>query len=128
MRVEPVLQDIEKELEEAAFSLGANHWQTFIKIIFPVIVPSLLTGSAMAFARGLGEYGSVVFISGNMPMKTEIIPLLITAGMDIAPIISRLFHAKPDNITPADWQFLHDQRAAALKIINDRSRDVPRPA
>ena len=73
--VEPVLQDLEKELEEASHSLGANHWQTFSKVIFPVIVPSLLTGTAMAFARALGEYGSVVFIAGNMPMKTEIIPI-----------------------------------------------------
>jgi len=80
--VEPVLQDIEKELEEAAHSLGANHWQTFTKIIFPVIVPALLTGSAMAFARALGEYGSVVFIAGNMPMKTEIIPLLIMTKLE----------------------------------------------
>jgi sulfate transport system permease protein len=80
--VEPVLQDIEKELEEAAHSLGANHWQIFTKIIFPVIVPALLTGSAMAFARALGEYGSVVFIAGNMPMKTEIIPLLIMTKLE----------------------------------------------
>lgn len=80
--VEPVLQDFEKELEEAAHSLGANHWQVFSKVIFPVIVPSLLTGSAMAFARALGEYGSVVFIAGNMPMKTEIIPLLIMTKLE----------------------------------------------
>jgi len=80
--VEPVLQDMEKELEEAAHCLGANHWQIFSKIIFPVIVPSLLTGSAMAFARALGEYGSVVFIAGNMPMKTEIIPLLIMTKLE----------------------------------------------
>jgi len=80
--VEPVLQDMEKELEEAAHSLGANHWQIFSKIIFPVIMPSLLTGSAMAFARALGEYGSVVFIAGNMPMKTEIIPLLIMTKLE----------------------------------------------
>ncbi len=80
--VEPVLQDMEKELEEAAHSLGANHWQTFTKIIFPLIVPSLLTGSTMAFARALGEYGSVVFIAGNMPMKTEIIPLLIMTKLE----------------------------------------------
>lgn len=80
--VEPVLQDLEKELEEAAYSLGADHWQIFSKIIIPVILPSLLAGSAMAFARGLGEYGSVVFIAGNMPMKTEIIPLLIMTRLE----------------------------------------------
>ena len=77
-----MLQDLEKELEEAAHSLGANHWQVFSKVIFPVIVPSLLTGTAMAFARALGEYGSVVFIAGNMPMKTEIIPLLIMTKLE----------------------------------------------
>ncbi len=80
--VEPVLQDLEKELEEAAYSLGANSWQTFRKVIFPVIVPSLLTGSAMAFARALGEYGSVVFIAGNRPLKTEIVPLLIMTKLE----------------------------------------------
>lgn len=80
--VEPVLQDLERELEEAAGSLGANYWQTFSRVIFPVILPSLLTGSAMAFARALGEYGSVVFIAGNMPLKTEIIPLLIMTKLE----------------------------------------------
>lgn len=80
--VEPVLQDLEVELEEAALSLGANHWQIFTKVIFPVVFPALLTGSAMAFARALGEYGSVVFIAGNMPMKTEIVPLLIMTKLE----------------------------------------------
>jgi sulfate/thiosulfate transport system permease protein len=76
--VEPVLHDLDRELEEAAASLGANRWQTFYKVILPIITPSLLTGFAMAFARGLGEYGSVIFIAGNMPMVSEIVPLLIT--------------------------------------------------
>lgn len=80
--VEPVLQDLEAELEEAALSLGANSWQIFTKIIFPVVFPALLTGSAMAFARALGEYGSVVFIAGNMPLKTEIVPLLIMTKLE----------------------------------------------
>ena len=80
--VEPVLQDLEAELEEAAVSLGANHWQVFTKVIFPVVFPALLTGSAMAFARALGEYGSVVFIAGNMPLKTEIVPLLIMTKLE----------------------------------------------
>jgi sulfate transport system permease protein len=75
--VQPVLEEAEQELEEAAASLGANRWQVFSKVIFPLVRPALLTGFAMAFARGLGEYGSVIFISGNLPMKTEITPLLI---------------------------------------------------
>lgn len=75
--VEPILQDLETELEEASASLGANRLTTFRKIIFPSILPALLTGFAMAFARGLGEYGSVIFIAGNIPKATEIVPLLI---------------------------------------------------
>ena len=75
--VQPVLEDLDPELEEAAASLGANRWQTFWRVILPMLSPALLTGFALAFARALGEYGSVVFISGNMPMKTEITPLLI---------------------------------------------------
>jgi sulfate transport system permease protein len=80
--VEPVLQDIEKELEEAAMSLGATRWQTFWQVIFPTIVPSLLTGFAMAFARGLGEYGSVIFIAGNIPNISEIVPLIIVTKLE----------------------------------------------
>ena len=74
--VQPVLQELEKEVEEASASLGANRLQTFFKVILPTLFPPLLTGFALAFARAVGEYGSVVFISGNMPMKTEIVPLL----------------------------------------------------
>ena len=80
--LEPVLQDLDREIEEAAFSLGANRRQTFSKVIFPMLVPALVTGSALAFARALGEYGSVVFISGNMPFKTEILPLLIMTKLE----------------------------------------------
>jgi sulfate transport system permease protein len=80
--VQPVLQDLERELEEAAASLGATRWQTFRCIIFPSIFPPLLTGFALAFARGLGEYGSVVFIAGNMPMISEITPLLIITKLE----------------------------------------------
>jgi len=80
--IQPVLQDLEKDVEEAAASLGASRFRTFRKIIFPAILPSLLTGFALAFARGIGEYGSVVFISGNMPMKTEIAPLLIRTKLE----------------------------------------------
>ena len=75
--VQPVLEDLDKELEEAAASLGARRWQTFLRVLLPTILPAALTGFAMAFARAVGEYGSVIFIAGNMPMKTEITPLLI---------------------------------------------------
>jgi sulfate transport system permease protein len=80
--VQPVLDDLEVEAEEAAASLGARRWQTFTRIVFPTVAPALLTGFALAFARAIGEYGSVVFISGNMPMKTEIVPLLIITKLE----------------------------------------------
>jgi sulfate/thiosulfate transport system permease protein len=80
--VQPVLQELELEVEEAAASLGANRLQTFSKIIFPAVFPSLLTGFTLAFARALGEYGSVVFISGNLPLKTQIVPLLIISKLE----------------------------------------------
>lgn len=75
--VQPVLEDLDKEMEEAAASLGAGRWQIVTRILLPTILPAALTGATMAFARAVGEYGSVVFISGNMPMRTEITPLLI---------------------------------------------------
>jgi sulfate/thiosulfate transport system permease protein len=75
--VQPVLEDLDKELEEAAASLGAGRWQTFTRVLLPTILPAAVTGFAMAFARAVGEYGSVIFIAGNMPMRTEITPLLI---------------------------------------------------
>jgi sulfate transport system permease protein len=80
--VQPVLDDLEVEVEEAAASLGARRWQTFTRVILPTVVPALLTGFALAFARAIGEYGSVVFISGNMPMKTEVVPLLIITKLE----------------------------------------------
>jgi sulfate/thiosulfate transport system permease protein len=80
--VQPVLQDLDHQFEEAASILGANSTQIFIKIILPAISPAIITGFALAFARALGEYGSVVFISGNMPMKTEIVPLLIITKLE----------------------------------------------
>jgi len=80
--VQPVLADADAELEEAAASLGANRWQVFRLVIFPIVRPALLTGFALAFARALGEYGSVIFIAGNMPMKTEITPLLIVTKLE----------------------------------------------
>ncbi|MCR8642644.1 sulfate ABC transporter permease subunit CysT [Paenibacillus sp. N1-5-1-14] len=80
--VQPVLQELDKDIEEAAVSLGARRWLIFRRVIFPEVFPALLTGFAIAFARGVGEYGSVVFISGNMPMKTEITPLLIMTKLE----------------------------------------------
>jgi sulfate transport system permease protein len=80
--VQPVLEDAERELEEAAASLGANPWQTFVRVILPSIVPALMTGFALAFARATGEYGSVIFIAGNMPMVSEITPLIIIGKLE----------------------------------------------
>ncbi len=80
--VQPVLEDLEAESEEAAASLGATRWQAFRRVILPPLYPALITGFALAFARSLGEYGSVVFVSGNMPYKTEIAPVLIVARLE----------------------------------------------
>ncbi|OXM87805.1 sulfate ABC transporter permease subunit CysT [Paenibacillus rigui] len=80
--LQPVIEELEKEIEEAAVSLGAHRWKTFTKVIFPQLFPALLAGFTLAFARAVGEYGSVVFISGNMPMKTEIAPLLIMTKLE----------------------------------------------
>ena len=80
--VQPVLEDVNRELEEAAATLGASRWQTFSKVILPIVLPALLTGFALAFARALGEYGSVIFIAGNMPMVSEITPLLIITKLE----------------------------------------------
>lgn len=80
--VQPVLQDLEAEVEEAAASLGASRWQTFVNIIFPAIGPALLTGFALAFARAIGEYGSVIFIAGNVPFVSEITPLIIITKLE----------------------------------------------
>lgn len=78
----PVLEDLERDVEEAAASLGANRWQTFCRVIFPCLWPALLTGFSLAFARAVGEYGSVIFIAGNMPMVSEIAPLLIVTKLE----------------------------------------------
>lgn len=80
--VQPVLEDIDAELEEAAATLGATRWQTFTRVLFPTLVPALMTGFALAFARAIGEYGSVIFIAGNMPMVSEITPLLIITKLE----------------------------------------------
>ena len=80
--LQPVIEDIETEVEEAAATLGASRWQTFVKVIFPAIGPALLTGFALAFARALGEFGSVIFIAGNLPLVSEIVPLLIISKLE----------------------------------------------
>jgi sulfate/thiosulfate transport system permease protein len=80
--VQPVLEDLDRDVEEAAAVLGASRGQTFLRVILPALAPALLTGFALAFARALGEYGSVVFISGNMPFRTEIVPLLIVTRLE----------------------------------------------
>jgi sulfate transport system permease protein len=80
--VQPVLEDLETELEEAAASLGADRWQTFRRVLLPMLLPALLTGFALAFARAVGEYGSVIFIAGNVPLVSEITPLLIVAKLE----------------------------------------------
>ena len=80
--VQPVLEDVNRELEEVAATLGATRLQTFTKVVFPIVMPALLTGFALAFARALGEYGSVIFIAGNMPMVSEITPLLIITKLE----------------------------------------------
>jgi sulfate transport system permease protein len=80
--VQPVLEDIDADVEEAAATLGATRWQTFLRVLLPTLMPALLTGFALSFARALGEYGSVVFVSGNMPYRTEIAPVLIVARLE----------------------------------------------
>ena len=80
--VQPVLEELDQEIEEAASCLGANRWQTFCRIIFPTMLPAVLTGFALAFARAVGEYGSIIFIAGNMPMVSEITPLLIITKLE----------------------------------------------
>jgi len=80
--LQPVLAALERDVEEAAESLGARRWQTFLRVILPLLVPTLLTGFALALARAVGEYGSVIFISGNLPMRSEIVPLLIAKKLE----------------------------------------------
>ena len=80
--VQPVLEDLPRELEEAAATLGASRWESFRRVVFPIVLPALLTGFALAFARAIGEYGSVIFIAGNMPMVSEITPLLIITKLE----------------------------------------------
>mgnify|MGYP002395241827 FL=1 len=80
--VQPVIEELDAEIEEAAACLGASRWQTFRRVLFPLLAPSVLTGFALAFARGVGEYGSIIFIAGNMPMVSEITPLIIITKLE----------------------------------------------
>ncbi|UFS69172.1 sulfate ABC transporter permease subunit CysT [Geomonas sp. RF6] len=80
--VQPVLEELDREIEEAAACLGADRWQTFCRVLFPTMLPAILTGFALSFARGVGEYGSIIFIAGNMPMVSEITPLLIITKLE----------------------------------------------
>lgn len=80
--VQPVLEDLQTEFEEAAASLGANRWQAFQRVVFPALLPALITGFTLAFARAVGEYGSVIFIAGNIPMVSEITPLIIITKLE----------------------------------------------
>ncbi len=80
--VQPVIEELDAEIEEAAACLGASRWQTFRRVLFPLFTPSVLTGFALAFARGVGEYGSIIFIAGNMPMVSEITPLIIITKLE----------------------------------------------
>ena len=80
--LQPVMEDLGSEIEEAAATLGAGRWTVFRRVILPLLVPALITGFTLAFARAIGEYGSVIFISGNLPMKTEILPLLIVSQLE----------------------------------------------
>jgi sulfate transport system permease protein len=125
--VQPVLEDLDKELEEAAASLGARRWQTFVRVVLPTILPAALTGFAMAFARAVGEYGSVIFIAGNMPMRTEITPLLIITKLQeydytgataiaVAMLIVSFALLLPINIL---------QRWSSSRIEGEASADTP---
>ena len=80
--LQPVMEDLGREIEEAAATLGAGRWTVFRRVVLPLLVPALITGFTLAFARAIGEYGSVIFISGNLPMKTEILPLLIVSQLE----------------------------------------------
>ncbi len=125
--VQPVLEDIDREIEEAAASLGANRWQTFSRVVLPTIVPAALAGFAMAFARAIGEYGSVVFISGNMPMRTEITPLLIVTKLDqydyagataiaVVMLVISLVLLLPINLLQK-WSSSHEEKVMELDPV-----------
>ena len=114
-----MLAEVSREMEEAALTLGASRWQTFVRVILPTIAPALATGFALAFARGVGEYGSVIFIAGNMPFKSEITPLLIVTQLEEYDYVG----ATGDRDGDADGVLRHaadPQPAAALAATEDR--------
>jgi len=124
--VQPVLEDLDREMEEAAASLGASRWQTVSRVLFPAVMPAAVTGFAMAFARAVGEYGSVVFISGNMPMRTEITPLLIITKLEqydyagataiaVAMLVASFALLLLINLLQV-WSGRRDQSAAASEV------------
>ncbi|MBK9427608.1 MAG: sulfate ABC transporter permease subunit CysT [Gammaproteobacteria bacterium] len=125
--LEPVLRDAEKELEEAAASLGATRWQTVTRVILPAVLPALVTGFALAFARGVGEYGSVIFIAGNLPQVSEIAPLLIiikleelnyggAAAVAVAMLVISFTLLLAINTLQA-WSNRHQQRSRAAPAL-----------
>ncbi len=93
--VQPILEETEIELEEASASLGANRWQTFKRVVLPILFPALLTDFALAFARAVGEYGSVIFIAGNTPMVSEITPLMIITKLEQYDYVLALLQSLP---------------------------------
>jgi sulfate transport system permease protein len=120
--LQPAIEELDKEIEEAAASLGARWWQTWYRVIFPSLLPPLLTGFALSFARALGEYGSVVFIAGNIPMETEITSLLIITRLEeydypgataIAVVMLLVSFAMLLSINVLQWWAWHRQRAGA---------------
>jgi sulfate/thiosulfate transport system permease protein len=132
--VQPVLEDMEKDMEEAAASLGANRWQTFTRIILPTVMPAALTGFTMAFSRAIGEYGSVIFISGNMPMRTEITPLLIVTKLEqydyagataLAVVLLAVSFTLLLIINGLQWWSSRRQKAGAWKSLGSDLSKIP---
>jgi sulfate transport system permease protein len=134
--VQPVIGELDQEIEEAAASLGANRWQTFRRIIFPMIWPALLTGFALAFARALGEYGSVVFISGNRPMHTEITSLLIITKLEqydyagataLAVVMLMISFLLLLLINGLQWRSSESGQIARAEAMRSANRGIVRP-
>ena len=126
--LQPVIEDLDREVEEAATSLGANRWTVVHRVVLPYLYPAWLTGFALAFARAIGEYGSVVFISGNMPMRTEISPLLIITKLEQFDYAGRngdrTGHAAPSRLPCCSPSTPSRAGAAAASICSGRSSQV----
>lgn len=120
--VQPVIEDLPVEIEEAAQSLGASRAQTFVRVVLPALAPSIVTGTTLAFARALGEYGSVVFIAGNMPMRTEIVPLRILSHLESYDYASAAVVALAMLIASAGLLFAVN--AAQRRMVNGGSSDA----